>query len=65
MEKLRRLVNATGGLRFNQPTEELTHVVMGDLDDGIKNFISKTTHRSALQSHSDLIPNFKLSFTNK
>ncbi|CAG14479.1 unnamed protein product, partial [Tetraodon nigroviridis] len=45
MEKLRRLVNATGGLRFNQPTEELTHVVMGDLDDGIKNFISKTTHR--------------------
>lgn len=59
MEKLRRLVNATGGLRFNQPTEELTHVVMGELDDDIKNFISKTTHRSALHiwSHSHLIPN--------
>eukprot|EP00066_Takifugu_rubripes_P017107 XP_011606373.1 PREDICTED: DNA topoisomerase 2-binding protein 1 isoform X1 [Takifugu rubripes] len=45
LEKLRRLVNTTGGLRFNQPSEELTHVVMGDLDEDIKNFVSKTTHR--------------------
>ncbi|KAL2085608.1 hypothetical protein ACEWY4_018928 [Coilia grayii] len=45
LEKLRRLVNAAGGLRFNQPSEELTHVVMADLDPDIKNFLSKATHR--------------------
>ncbi|XP_059182443.1 DNA topoisomerase 2-binding protein 1 [Centropristis striata] len=45
LEKLRRLVNAAGGLRFNQPSEELTHVVMGELDQDFKNFLSKATHR--------------------
>ncbi|XP_076147073.1 DNA topoisomerase 2-binding protein 1 [Alosa pseudoharengus] len=45
LEKLRRLVNAAGGLRFNQPSEELTHVVMGDPDPDMKNFLTKTTHR--------------------
>lgn len=48
LEKLRRLVNAVGGLHFNQPSEELTHVVMGELDQDLKNFLSKATHRSAL-----------------
>lgn len=45
MEKLRRLVNTAGGLHFNQPSEELTHVVMGDLDQDLKTFISKANHR--------------------
>ncbi|KAM6900354.1 DNA topoisomerase 2-binding protein 1 [Xenentodon cancila] len=45
LEKLRRLVNAAGGLRFNQPSEELTHVVMGDLDQEFTAFLSKVTHR--------------------
>lgn len=45
LEKLRRLVNAAGGLRFNQPSEELTHVVMGELDQDLKNFLTKATHR--------------------
>ncbi|KAM9333829.1 DNA topoisomerase 2-binding protein 1 [Pholidichthys leucotaenia] len=45
LEKLRRLVNAAGGLRFNQPSEELTHVVMGELDQELKKFLSKATHR--------------------
>ena len=49
LEKLRRLVNAAGGLRFNQPSEELTHVVMGELDQDVNNFISKVTHRSEPQ----------------
>ncbi|CAL1597241.1 unnamed protein product [Knipowitschia caucasica] len=44
-EKLRRLVNSAGGLRFNQPSEELTHVVMGDLDSELKSFVSKASHR--------------------
>lgn len=46
LEKLRRLVNSAGGLRFNQPSEDLTHVVMGELDTDLKNFVSKATHRS-------------------
>ncbi|XP_029954864.1 DNA topoisomerase 2-binding protein 1-A-like [Salarias fasciatus] len=45
LEKLRRLVNAAGGLRFNQASEELTHVVMGEVDQDLKNFLSKATHR--------------------
>lgn len=49
LEKLRRLVNMAGGLRFNQPSEELTHVVMGELDQDLKNFLSKATHRSEPQ----------------
>lgn len=46
LEKLRRLVNAAGGLRFNQLSEELTHIVMADPDPDIKNFLTKATHRS-------------------
>ncbi|XP_072307184.1 DNA topoisomerase 2-binding protein 1 [Eucyclogobius newberryi] len=45
LEKLRRLVNSAGGLRFNQPSEELTHVVMGELDTDLKNFVSRASHR--------------------
>ncbi|XP_076868343.1 DNA topoisomerase 2-binding protein 1 [Brachyhypopomus gauderio] len=45
MEKLRRLVNSAGGLRFNQPGEELTHIVMGDADQDVKNFLAKAAHR--------------------
>ncbi|XP_029001547.1 DNA topoisomerase 2-binding protein 1 isoform X2 [Betta splendens] len=45
LDKLRRLVNTAGGLRFNQPSEELTHVVMGELDQGLKTFFSKAAHR--------------------
>lgn len=51
LDKLRRLVNAAGGLRFNQPSEELTHVVMGELDQDLKNFLSKATHRFELHKY--------------
>lgn len=51
LEKLRRLVNAAGGLRFNQPSEELTHVVMGELDQDFNNFLSKATHRSECKDY--------------
>ena len=46
LEKLRRLVSAAGGLRFNQPCDGLTHVVMGDLDAEATAFLDKATHRS-------------------
>lgn len=50
LDKLRRLVNTAGGLRFNQPSEELTHVVMGEVDQDLKIFLSKASHRSELLS---------------
>ncbi|XP_044031871.1 DNA topoisomerase 2-binding protein 1 [Siniperca chuatsi] len=58
LEKLRRLVNATGGLRFNQPSEELTHVVMGELDQDLKNFVSKATHRPHVLTVQWLLDSF-------
>ncbi|KAL4635475.1 DNA topoisomerase 2-binding protein 1 isoform X2 [Arapaima gigas] len=45
MEKLRRLVNSMGGLRFNQPSEDLSHVIMGDPDKDLISFLSKAVHR--------------------
>ncbi|KAM7369735.1 hypothetical protein PAMP_011036 [Pampus punctatissimus] len=58
LEKLRRLVNAAGGLRFNQPSEELTHVVMGELDQELKNFLSKATHRPHVVTVQWLLDSF-------
>ncbi|XP_015251316.1 PREDICTED: DNA topoisomerase 2-binding protein 1 [Cyprinodon variegatus] len=45
LEKLRRLVNAAGGLRFNQPSEDLTHVVVREVDQELRKFLSTATHR--------------------
>ncbi|CAK6967478.1 DNA topoisomerase 2-binding protein 1 [Scomber scombrus] len=58
LEKLRRLVNTAGGLRFNQPSEELTHVVMGELDQELKNFLSKATHRPHVVTVQWLLDSF-------
>ncbi|KAM9337511.1 DNA topoisomerase 2-binding protein 1 [Symphorus nematophorus] len=58
LEKLRRLVNAAGGLRFNQPSEELTHVVMGELDQDLTNFLSKATHRPHVVTVQWLLDSF-------
>ncbi|KAI3355378.1 hypothetical protein L3Q82_018222 [Scortum barcoo] len=58
LEKLRRLVNAAGGLRFNQPSEDLTHVVMGELDQDFKNFLSKATHRPHVVTVQWLLDSF-------
>ncbi|XP_047206276.1 DNA topoisomerase 2-binding protein 1 [Girardinichthys multiradiatus] len=45
LEKLRRLINAAGGLRFNQPSEDLTHVVVREVDLELQKFLSTATHR--------------------
>ncbi|XP_068566212.1 DNA topoisomerase 2-binding protein 1 [Cebidichthys violaceus] len=58
LEKLRRLVNAAGGLRFNQPSEELTHVVMGELDQDLKSFLFKATHRPHVVTVQWLLDSF-------
>ena len=48
LDKLRRLVNMAGGLRFNQPSDDLTHVVMGEPDKDLISSLAKATHRSEL-----------------
>ncbi|KAM4821343.1 DNA topoisomerase 2-binding protein 1 isoform 1-T1 [Thomomys bottae] len=45
LDKLRRLVNSGGGIRFNQLNEDVTHVILGDYDDELKQFWSKSAHR--------------------
>uniref|UniRef100_A0A3B5LZJ7 DNA topoisomerase II binding protein 1 n=1 Tax=Xiphophorus couchianus TaxID=32473 RepID=A0A3B5LZJ7_9TELE len=45
LEKLRRLVSAAGGLRFNQPREDLTHVIVREVDQELQKFLSTATHR--------------------
>ncbi|KAM8823171.1 DNA topoisomerase 2-binding protein 1 [Spinachia spinachia] len=59
LEKLRRLVNAAGGLRFNQPSEELTHVVTGEPDQDLKNFLFKATHRPHVVTVQWLLDSYK------
>uniref|UniRef100_A0A8C5I1R1 BRCT domain-containing protein n=1 Tax=Gouania willdenowi TaxID=441366 RepID=A0A8C5I1R1_GOUWI len=58
LEKLRRLVNAAGGLRFNQTSEELTHVIMGQEDQDVKNFLTKATHRPHVVTVQWLLDSF-------
>uniref|UniRef100_A0A8C9AT20 DNA topoisomerase 2-binding protein 1 n=1 Tax=Prolemur simus TaxID=1328070 RepID=A0A8C9AT20_PROSS len=45
LDKLRRLINSGGGVRFNQLNEDVTHVIVGDYDDELKQFWSKSAHR--------------------
>lgn len=46
LDKLRRLINSGGGVRFNQLNEDVTHVIMGDFEDDVRQFWSKSSHRS-------------------
>uniref|UniRef100_A0A8D2II29 DNA topoisomerase 2-binding protein 1 n=1 Tax=Urocitellus parryii TaxID=9999 RepID=A0A8D2II29_UROPR len=45
LDKLRRLINSGGGVRFNQLNEDVTHVIVGDYDDELKQFWNKSAHR--------------------
>lgn len=45
LDKLRRLINSGGGVRFNQLNEDVTHVILGDYDDELKQFWNKSAHR--------------------
>lgn len=42
---MRRLINNGGGVRFNQLNEDVSHVILGEYDDELKQFLNKTTHR--------------------
>ncbi|KAM5291854.1 DNA topoisomerase 2-binding protein 1 [Ctenodactylus gundi] len=45
LDKLRRLINSGGGVRFNQLNEDVTHVIVGDDNDELKHFWNKSAHR--------------------
>ncbi|XP_058513210.1 DNA topoisomerase 2-binding protein 1 [Ochotona princeps] len=45
LDKLRRLINSGGGVRFNQLNEDVTHVIVGDYDDELKHFWNQSAHR--------------------
>ncbi|XP_062980170.1 DNA topoisomerase 2-binding protein 1 isoform X2 [Elgaria multicarinata webbii] len=45
LDKMRKLINSGGGVRFNQLNEDVTHVVVGDCDDELKQFLKKTAQR--------------------
>uniref|UniRef100_A0A672T7N7 BRCT domain-containing protein n=1 Tax=Sinocyclocheilus grahami TaxID=75366 RepID=A0A672T7N7_SINGR len=45
-------------LRFNQPSQELTHIVMGEPDQGVKVFLDKATHRPHIVTVQWLLDSF-------
>uniref|UniRef100_A0A8D2QPS5 DNA topoisomerase II binding protein 1 n=1 Tax=Zosterops lateralis melanops TaxID=1220523 RepID=A0A8D2QPS5_ZOSLA len=45
LDKMRRLINCGGGVRFNQLNEDVTHVIVGENNDELKHFLDETTHR--------------------
>ncbi|NXF75346.1 TOPB1 protein, partial [Sclerurus mexicanus] len=45
LDKMRRLINFGGGVRFNQLNEDVTHVILGEDKDELKHFLDKTAHR--------------------
>uniref|UniRef100_A0A8D2LW41 DNA topoisomerase II binding protein 1 n=1 Tax=Varanus komodoensis TaxID=61221 RepID=A0A8D2LW41_VARKO len=45
LDKMRRLINSGGGVRFNQLSDDVTHVIVGDDDDELKQFLKKTAQR--------------------
>ncbi|NXU55166.1 TOPB1 protein, partial [Turnix velox] len=45
LDKMRRLINCAGGVRFNQLNEDVTHVILGENNDELKHFLDKTAHR--------------------
>lgn len=42
---MKKLINSGGAVRFNQLNEDVTHVIVGDCDDELKQFLKKTERR--------------------
>ncbi|XP_056376623.1 DNA topoisomerase 2-binding protein 1 isoform X2 [Hyla sarda] len=58
LDKLRRLINSGGGVRFNQLTGDVTHVIAGDNDEELKQFFHKTDHRPYVLTVKWLLDSF-------
>ncbi|XP_075683232.1 DNA topoisomerase 2-binding protein 1 [Rhinoderma darwinii] len=58
LDKLRRLINNGGGIRFNQLTGDVTHVIAGENDEELKQFLNKTDHRPYVLTIKWLLDSF-------
>ncbi|XP_041322351.1 DNA topoisomerase 2-binding protein 1 isoform X3 [Pyrgilauda ruficollis] len=58
LDKMRRLINCGGGVRFNQLNEDVTHVIVGDNNDELKHFLDKTAHRPHIVTAKWLLESF-------
>uniref|UniRef100_A0A4W3IX14 DNA topoisomerase II binding protein 1 n=1 Tax=Callorhinchus milii TaxID=7868 RepID=A0A4W3IX14_CALMI len=45
LDKLRRMINFGGGVRFNQFSEDVTHVIVGEEEKELKVCLNKMSHR--------------------
>ncbi|XP_060541893.1 LOW QUALITY PROTEIN: DNA topoisomerase 2-binding protein 1-like [Pantherophis guttatus] len=45
LDKMKKLINSGGAVRFNQLNEDVTHVIVGDCDNELKQFLKKTERR--------------------
>uniref|UniRef100_A0A8B9PBX6 DNA topoisomerase II binding protein 1 n=1 Tax=Apteryx owenii TaxID=8824 RepID=A0A8B9PBX6_APTOW len=62
LDKMRRLINCGGGVRFNQLNEDVTHVILGEQNDELKHFLDKTTHRPHVVTAKWLLDSFRKGF---
>ncbi|KFV06151.1 DNA topoisomerase 2-binding protein 1 [Pterocles gutturalis] len=58
LDKMRRLINCGGGVRFNQLNEDVTHVILGENSDELKHFLDKTSHRPHIVTAKWLLESF-------
>ncbi|KFV55884.1 DNA topoisomerase 2-binding protein 1, partial [Tyto alba] len=58
LDKMRRLINCGGGVRFNQLNEDVTHVILGESNDELKHFLDKTAHRPHIVTAKWLLESF-------
>ncbi|XP_068261378.1 DNA topoisomerase 2-binding protein 1 [Nyctibius grandis] len=59
LDKMRRLINCGGGVRFNQLNEDVTHVILGEKNDELKHFLDKIAHRPHVVTAKWLLESFR------
>ncbi|NWJ01890.1 TOPB1 protein, partial [Crypturellus undulatus] len=62
LDKMRRLINCGGGVRFNQLNEDVTHIILGEHNNDLKHFLDKTTHRPHVVTAKWLVDTFSKGF---
>ncbi|NXI61859.1 TOPB1 protein, partial [Anseranas semipalmata] len=58
LDKMKRLINFGGGVRFDQLNEDVTHVILGENNDELKHFLDKTPHRPHVVTAKWLLESF-------
>ncbi|XP_035405848.1 DNA topoisomerase 2-binding protein 1 isoform X1 [Cygnus atratus] len=58
LDKMRRLINCGGGVRFDQLNEDVTHVILGENNNELKHFLDKTLHRPHVVTAKWLLESF-------